>query len=148
MASEWAPRKGRGDSASDVHHESGTEEMRARAILHMAAGTLMVGRDRPPEPERVAALAKDLRRRLHRAAEEAQQALGDMPEWTCQAKADLRVYSHDLLFRDHDKDYRMYVAFPVEELADRALATVRVGNAVRAGLRGYPAWSPLPAPRR
>eukprot|EP00972_Heterocapsa_arctica_P038853 5724472-Heterocapsa_arctica.AAC.1 len=37
------------------------------------------------------------------------------------------MLAHDLCWRDHDKDFRCFAAFPVDELADLSFAVIRVG---------------------
>ena len=55
-----------------------------------------------------------------------ESALGEMPESMTLAEADLRMFAHDMLHRDHDKDFRAFAAFPLEDLKDFMIVVVRV----------------------
>ena len=43
-----------------------------------------------------------------------------------QAEDDLRTFIHDLLWRDHDRDYRTVAAFPLPDLEKSYLGVLRV----------------------
>ena len=62
------------------------------------------------------ALALQLRSELLEMALQAKGALGPPPPYLTQIECDVRVWGHDLTHRDHDKDYRMYAAFPPDLL--------------------------------
>ena len=74
----------------------------------------------------MADLALELRSRAREEAVDAQLALGPLPASLQQAEADLRVFTHDLLHRDHDRDYRSLAAFPHPHFSEVLFYIVRV----------------------
>ena len=69
----------------------------------------------------------------------AQEALGDTPKQMPKGEADLRIYIHDAVAPNHDKDYRCLITFPPRILEDVVLTVLLVdyGGRVRAHeLRG------------
>ena len=59
------------------------------------------------------------------AADDALERLGEAEEHLARAENDLRVYLHDVLYRDHDKDYRTLVALPLSELEEWIVYVLR-----------------------
>ena len=62
------------------------------------------------------------------AAAAAADTIGSPPPLLTQAEADSQVYIHDILHRDHDKEYRMYAAFLLLQLVHNALAALRIDH--------------------
>ena len=58
----------------------------------------------------------------------AGHALGPAPPAMHQAEADLRTFVHDLVHRDHDKDYRSLAAFPPAAAEHVACHILRVSH--------------------
>ena len=88
------------------------------------------------EPSMVAVqtLAHRLRAQMHTQALAARCALGPGHPTMSGAEADVRIFCHDMLFCEHDKDYRCFAAFPLPELATFALRVLRVHYYGRAQL--------------
>jgi hypothetical protein len=61
-------------------------------------------------------------------ADPLQDILGGPPEVMTQAEADLRVFHHDLVWPDHDTDYRLPAALPIEQFKTLRLCFVRVDS--------------------
>ncbi|CAE8593825.1 unnamed protein product, partial [Polarella glacialis] len=55
--------------------------------------------------------ARAIRRELWDGAAEAQSAMGDAPPCISTSEADLRMFAHDCLCANHEKDYRVLMAF-------------------------------------
>ena len=114
-------------------------ELRECAILNAAAVVLQHQLGRRPASSEVQELALDFRRALLHEAVAAEGAVGDLPAMMTQAECDVRTYIHDLVYRDHDKDYRMCAAFPLKAMEHLARAVVRVdyyGNAATETISG------------
>ena len=99
------------------------------AILNVAAGILRSDIGRLPTEQEVQTLAHRMRTDLLTQALAKEDALGEPAPMMTQAEADLRIFCHDAVVRDHDEDYCMYAAFPLEELADKVLAASCSGRA-------------------
>eukprot|EP00972_Heterocapsa_arctica_P106282 15657266-Heterocapsa_arctica.AAC.2 len=85
----------------------------AAAVLHARAGQL-------PSHGRVVESARVFRTEHWGAAREAACALGENPPWVSPEARDLRVFVHDALALNHEKDFHSLAAFPHalhEELA-------------------------------
>ena len=54
------------------------------------------------------------RHKTARLAQTALEHLGEMPDEMTRAEADVRVFIHDFIHYNHDKDYRCLVAFPTD----------------------------------
>ena len=101
-------------------------ELQQCLFLNVARALLRTKGASVASEEAVQHLACRLRARAHRLALEAESALGEWPDQLTPAEADLRAFCHACLHRDHDKDYRALLAFPLPELATVALHVVRV----------------------
>ena len=66
-----------------------------------------------------------------------------------RAESDLRVFTHDVLFQDHDKDYRTHIAFPIQDLERCCIFIIRVNywghstvdSLVGRRYNGSPKWN-------
>ena len=87
-------------------------------VLHIAAAVLIAVEVIAPEldSEPLHSLAGALLLDMCQQAAEALTLLGEIPDRITQAEADLRVFIHDLLYRDHDRDFRTLAAFPPDVL--------------------------------
>ena len=101
-------------------------ELRQCLFLNVAGALLRAGSRKMPKPAAIQDLAHRMRAQMHLQALEALQALGPAPPHMSAAEADLRVFCHDAVYRDHDKDYRALLAFPLEDLEPYALHVVRI----------------------
>ena len=61
-------------------------------------------------------------------ADPLQDILGNPPEVMTQAEADLRVFHHDIVQPDHDTDYRLPAALPIDQLRTLRLCFVRIDS--------------------
>ena len=92
----------------------------AAAVLHALDGHL---------PARGVLSAAQILRTSHwRPATEAAVALGDCPPWISPEENDLRVFIHDVIEADHEKDFHSLAAFPRESHGDLALYVWRVSR--------------------
>ena len=80
-------------------------EDRQCLLLHVAAGLLRSAQGHEPSPTSAQDLALELRQEMYEHACVASAALGLPPPAMGQSEADLRTFIHDLVHRDHDKDY-------------------------------------------
>ena len=87
-------------------------EDRQCLLLHVAAGLLWSAQGYEPSPTSVQDLALESGQEMYEHACVASAALGPPPPAMGQSEADLRTFIHDLVHRDHDKDYRSLAAFP------------------------------------
>jgi hypothetical protein len=110
------------------------QEHRQCLLLHVAAGILWSDKATEPDPQAVQDLALRLRTEMYSQAAIAAAALGPPPPAMGQAEADLRTFIHDLVHRDHDKDYRSLAAFPPAEAEHVAFHILRVSH--RGGYTG------------
>ena len=110
------------------------QEQRQCLLLHVAAGMLWAVRAEEPTPESVQEKALHLRAEMYSQAVIAAAALGPPPPAMGQAEADLRTFVHDLVHRDHDKDYRSLAAFPPSDAEHVAFHILRVSH--RGGFTG------------
>ena len=109
-------------------------ELRGCAIINVVAAYMVRGASLQakggswPSAIEVQEEGLRLRKEMLAAARLAEGALGAAPGALTQAEADMRVFCHDLTYRDHDKDYRMYAALPPDMLRTRALGVIRVDS--------------------
>ena len=103
-------------------------EDRQCLLLHVAAGLLWSARGHEPSPTAVQSLALELRQEMYEQACVASAALGPSPPAMGQSEADLRTFIHDLVHRDHDKDYRSLAAFPPKAAEHLACHILRVSH--------------------
>lgn len=91
-------------------------------LLHPAAG-FIAWRKEPrdtnrPTLEEVRSAAQQMREQLWDHAANAAGELGDPAPWIGAREHEVRGYIHDCLHGHHDKDYRLFHAFPIKELQD------------------------------
>lgn len=91
-------------------------------LLHPAAG-FIAWRKEPqdtnrPTIEEVRSAAQQMREQLWDHAANAAGELGDPAPWIGAREHEVRGYIHDCLHSHHDKDYRLFHAFPIKELQD------------------------------
>ena len=110
----------------------GEVETRQCLVLHPAAGVLLWGQeDWPPAKPTLAEVqetAQGLRRQLWDHGAEALSELGEAAPWIGSREAEVRSYAHDCTRAHHDKDYRLYHAFNVEELQEYTMQCWRVNS--------------------
>ena len=70
--------------------------------------------------------ARELRAGLWDQAASAIAELGDPAPWIGAREAEVRGYAHDCLRAHHDKDYRLYQTFNLEELQGYTLQCWRL----------------------
>ena len=93
----------------------------AAAVLHAQDGHL-------PAHGQVLSAAQTLRTSHWWSATEAAVALGDCPPWISPEENNLRVFTHDVIEADHEKDFHSLAAFPHESHGDLALYVWRVSR--------------------
>ena len=103
-------------------------EDRQCLLLHVAAGLLWSAQGHEPSLTAVQSLALELRQEMYEQACVASAALGPSPPAMGQSEADLRTFIHDLVHRDHDKDYRSLAAFPPKAAEHIACHILRVSH--------------------
>ena len=116
--------------ASALGLQPGDEEERQCLVLHPAAGILLWGGDwdpeRVPSLEEVRLKAQSFRAGLWDEAAKAIGELGDPAPWIGAREAEVRGFAHDCLRAHHDKDYRLFQAFVLEELKEVTLQCWRL----------------------
>ena len=116
--------------ASALGLQPGEDEERQCLVLHPAAGVLLWEGDWDPERrpgiEEVRHKAQEFRAALWDEAARAIAELGDPAPWISAREAEIRGYAHDCLRANHDKDYRLFQAFVIEELRDVTLQCWRL----------------------
>ena len=93
----------------------------AAVVLHAQDGQL-------PAHSQVSGAAQILRTSHCWSATEAAVALGDCPQWISPEENEFRVFIHDVLEADHEKDFHSLAALPHESHGDRALYVWRVSR--------------------
>ena len=88
------------------------EEARQCLFLHCTAGVLLSREGAVPSVEHVQEATGEVRAETSIMARGAAYHLGPCPAEIGKSEADLRVFAHDILNLDHDKDYRCLAAFP------------------------------------
>ncbi|CAK9036674.1 unnamed protein product [Durusdinium trenchii] len=116
--------------ASALGLQPGEEEERQCLVLHPAAGVLLWEGDwdpeRIPSMEEVKKKAQILRAGLWDEAARAIAELGDPAPWIGAREAEVRGFAHDCLRAHHDKDYRLFQAFALEDLKEVTLQCWRL----------------------
>ena len=116
--------------ASALGLQPGDLEERQCLLLHPAAG-FIAWRKEPqdtnrPTIEEVRSAAQQMREQLWDHAANAAGELGDPAPWIGAREHEVRGYIHDCLHSHHDKDYRLFHAFPIKELQDYTMQFWRV----------------------
>eukprot|EP00913_Durusdinium_trenchii_P026135 g24517.t1 len=116
--------------ASALGLQPGEDEERQCLVLHPAAGILLWEGDWDPERrptiEEVKQKAQSFRAGLWDEAARAVAELGDPAPWIGAREAEVRGYAHDCLRANHDKDYRLFQAFVLDELREVTLQCWRL----------------------
>ena len=112
-------------------------EIRQCVILHLALGLLLSGQ--PGDPDAMANLAatlafqtrfinaaQDLRLALAQVAAAFLAHVGAVQEEASQTEIDCRVFAHDALTQNHDRDVRCIAAFLLTVLAGSVIALIRL----------------------
>ena len=130
---EGAEERGRGGDtitlpplARPAGPGAGTWEARQCLLLTVAAGWLSQKHGRLPTEEEVWHTAAAWRQEMCALAWDAEEALGPCPQTLTQTEDDCRVFIHDLVYRDHDRDYRSLAAFVAQDLEEWAVVVLRV----------------------
>ena len=121
--------------------EEGTEK-RQCVTKAIAAGIMWRALARQPTLEEVEAKSLDVRVEQTRQALEAQSVMGEAAQKVAPIEAEIRVYTHDTVKANHDKDFRSLAVFPVQDLEDCKLVVIRAdykGDVVVETVTG-PLW--------
>ena len=94
--------------------------------MHCTAGVLLSRDGVVPGVEQVQAATSEVRAETSIMARGAAYHLGPCPSEIGKSEADLRVFAHDVLNLDHDKDYRCLAAFPPSLYEGHDLHIVRM----------------------
>ena len=92
----------------------------------LAAGCLMAASGDLPSLQEVELKAQQLRLEQARLAADAEGIMGHPEPKVTVVEHELRMYAHDILRAHHDKDYRAAAVFPLEELDQLRLGTMRI----------------------
>lgn len=84
-------------------------EIRQCLLLHCTAGCLMARTGTAPKLKDLHCATQRPRYQAAKEALSAESRLGEPPDEMGRAEADVRVFAHDLIRYDHDKDYRCLV---------------------------------------
>ncbi|CAE7410615.1 unnamed protein product, partial [Symbiodinium microadriaticum] len=104
--------------------EEGVEK-RQCVTKAIAAGIVWRTLARRPSPAEVEAKALEVRVEQTRQALEAQSVMGEAAHKVAPIEAEIRVYTHDTIRANHDKDFRSLAVFPVQDLEDCKLIVIR-----------------------
>ncbi|CAE6959396.1 unnamed protein product [Symbiodinium sp. CCMP2592] len=121
--------------------EEGAEK-RQCVTKAIAAGIMWRQRARQPSPREVEEKALELRLEQTRLALEAQAVMGEPAQKVAPIEAEIRIYTHDTVRANHDKDFRSLAVFPLAELEDCKLVVIRAdykGDVVVETVTG-PLW--------
>ena len=108
-------------------------------FIHFAALVLWLATGKLPPRGDVVAKAQELRAGSVALAQHALRVLGETPDLMTQAEADFRIFLHDILFRDHNKDYKSLATCPLPQLRPFLANIIRVdgqGHASQDALVG------------
>ena len=112
--------------ASAIGMRPGDLEERQCLLLHPAAGVLSWENGRRPGLPEVQELAQRMREELWDHAAAAAGELGDPAPWIGAREHEVRGFIHDCLHSHHDKDYRLFHAFPIKKLQHYTMQFWRV----------------------
>ena len=111
-----------------IRKPAGTMETRQCLLKSVAAAVLHAQDGQVPAHGQVLISAQALRTAHWWSATEAAVALGDCPQWISSEENDLRMFIHDVIESDHEKDFHSLAAFPHESHGDLALYVWRVSR--------------------
>ena len=117
-------------------------EKRQCVTKAIAAGIMWRTLARQPTLREVEAKSLEVRVEQTRQALEAQSVMGEAAHKVAPIEAEIRVYTHDTLKANHDKDFRSLAVFPVQDLEDCKLVVIRAdykGDVVVETVTG-PLW--------
>ena len=112
--------------ASALGMRPGELEERQCLLLHPAAGILAWENGGRPSLPEVQELAQRMREELWDHAAVAAGELGDPAPWIGAREHEVRGFIHDCLHSHHDKDYRLFHAFPITKLQGYTMQFWRV----------------------
>ena len=92
----------------------------------LAAGHLWSSTGQVPAMEAVEELAQQYRLEQARQAAEAEGIMGHAEAKVSAIEHELRMYAHDILKANHDKDYRSLAVHPLEHYVNKRLVVMRV----------------------
>ena len=104
--------------------EAGVER-RQCVTKTVAAGIVWRAKARRPTLEEVADKAAEIRLDQARQAVEAKAAMGEAEARVAPIEAEIRIYTHDMIRANHDKDFRSHAVFPTADLEDCKLVVIR-----------------------
>ena len=114
--------------AEQLRQPTDAVETRPCLLKSVAAAALLANKQQVPTHGQVLDAAQMLRTAHYWSATEAAVALGDCPQWISPEENDLRVFIHDVVERDHEKDFHSLAAFPHDSHEDLALFVWRVSR--------------------
>eukprot|EP00435_Cladocopium_sp_Y103_P002944 s2186_g1.t1 len=121
-----------------------SRERRQCVTLSLAAGIFRRQHGRWPSMTEVQLQAQQLRLEQARLAVEAATTIGVAEEMVSPVEHEARIYIHDLVTANHEKDFRSLAMFPVQELQDARVVVLRAdyrgGLIVESVIGGH--WSP------
>ena len=100
-------------------------ERRQCVVKTIAAGLVWRKLARQPSLAEAEDCARAVRLEQARQALEAQAVMGEPDHRVAPIEAELRVYAHDILKANHDKDFRSHAVFPVVDMDECKLVVVR-----------------------
>ena len=100
-------------------------ERRQCVTLSLAAALFRRRNGRWPSMKEAQEQAQRLRLEQARLAAEAVSALGEAEEMVAAVEHEARIYVHDLITANHEKDFRSLAMFPVQELQEARIVVLR-----------------------
>ena len=120
-----------------------TVEKRQCVTLTLAAGIHRHQTGSLPTFHQAVEKAKELRLEQARQAAEAGRTVGEPNEFVSAVEHETRVYIHDIVTPNHEKDFRSLAIFPLQDLADGRVIVLRAdyqGQLIVEGITG-PHWT-------
>ena len=120
------------------------EERRQCVTKTLAVGILWRRLHRRPSLAEVRTCAQEVRLTQARLALEALAQMGVAEEFVTPVEHEIRMYAHDIMQPNHERDFRSLAVFPVEELQDVKVVVLRAdycGRLVVESVTGS-SWAP------
>ena len=107
-------------------------------LIHTAAG-IVCGNDPVSENalKDVQKLASSFRSQVYKQGKLCLEALGELPHLSSLIRVELRAHAHDVCHKNHDKDNRSLLCFPIKELEHKNIGIVAVSPSFRFTTHAY-----------
>ena len=101
------------------------KERKQCVMLALGASVAWHRNGRQPSIAEAQQEAQQIRLEQARLAAEARGQMGDPPEYVTAVEHEARIYIHDILHQDHEKDFRSLAVFPVQVLQEARVVVIR-----------------------